>query len=134
MENENTTTINISGAANIIPPVKVKTSGKDVIASGSVNTFTHDNLEVQIAQFKFIFNFINSGNEQKIEYRNDGPETLILDIYNFNNSIGTGVTTPVRLGTLMDRELYLGFMVYSISPEASKLVHYTFMLGDKVGE
>jgi hypothetical protein len=134
MENEKTTPINITGGANINPPVKVKTSGKDVIASGSVNTFSHNNLEVQIAQFKFIFNFTNSGTEQKIEYRNEGTETLILDIYNFNNAIGTGVTTPVRLGTLMDRELYLGFMVYSISEVSSKLVHYTFMLGDKVSE
>lgn len=134
MENEKSTTINITGGATINPLVKVKTSGKDVIASGSVNTFSHDNLEVHIAQFKFIFNFISSGTEQKIEYRNEGSETLILDVYNFNNSIGTGVTTPVRLGTLMDRELYLGFMVYSISEASSKLVHYTFMLGDKAGE
>jgi len=134
MESEKTTTINITGGATINPPVKVKTSGKDVIASGTVNTFSHDNLEVQIAQFKFIFNFISSGSEQKIEYRNNGAETLILDVYNFSNSIGTGVTTPVRLGTLMDRELYLGFMVYALSDVSSKLVHYTFMLGDKVGE
>lgn len=131
--NEGNSTINITGGS-AIPPVKVKTSGKDVIASGSVNTFSSDNLEVQIAQFKFVFKFITNGSDQKIEYRSSGPETLVLDIYNFNNSIGTGLKTPVKLGTLMDRELFLGFMVYTLSPTDSKLVHYTFMLGDKVSE
>jgi hypothetical protein len=134
MNEESRTIINASGGGSTLPPVKIRTSGKEVIASGSVNTFSHDNLEIQIAQFKFIFNFITIGTDQKIEYRNNGSETLILDLYNFNNAIGTGVKSPVRIGTLMDRELYLGFMVYSISPADSKLVHYTFMLGDKVGE
>jgi hypothetical protein len=128
------TTINITGNGTVYPPVKVKSSGKDVIASGSVNTFSYDNLEVNIAQFKFVFNFLNSGSDQKIEYRNDGPTTLILDIYNFNNSIGIGVKSPIRLGTLMGRELYLGFMVYTLNSTDSKLVHYTFMLGEVVGE
>lgn len=132
MENDKSTIINISGSGTTYPPVKIKTSGKDVIASGSVNTFSHDNLEINIAQFKFIFNFINSGSEQKIEYRNDGNETLILDIFNFNNSLGTGVSSPVKIGTLMDRELFLGFMIYTSNPTASKLVHYTFTLGNSV--
>ncbi|CAH6919063.1 Conserved hypothetical protein [Vibrio chagasii] len=131
MDNK-TTTINVTGNGMVYPPVKVKTSGKDVIASGSVNTFSHDNLEIEIAQFKFVFNFINSGTEQKIEYRNDGPEVLILDIYNFTNALGTGVSSPIRIGTLMDRELFLVFMVYTTSPTAPKLVHYTFSLGDRV--
>ena len=130
---ENTATINITGG-NVLPPVTIKSSGKDVIASGSVNTFSHDNLEVQIAQFKFVFNFITDGPEQKVEYRNSGKETLILDIYNFNNSIGTGLKSPIKIGTLMDRELFLGFMVYTLSPTNSKLVHYTFMLGETVSE
>jgi len=134
MENKKTTTINITGKGTVYPPVTVKSSGKDIIASGSVNTFSYDNLEVKIAQFKFVFNFINSGSEQKIEYRNDGSETLILDIYNFNSSLGVGVKSPLRIGTLMNRELYLSFRVYTLDQSDSKLVHYTFMLGDAVDE
>tara|TARA_R110000765_G_scaffold391488_2_gene484395 strand:- start:971 stop:1375 length:405 start_codon:yes stop_codon:yes gene_type:complete len=131
MENGKSNTAYLTGEGMVYPPVKVRTSGKDVIASSSVNTFSYDNLEIEIAQFKFIFNFINSGAEQKIEYRNKNPTTLIIDLYNFNNSIGTGVGSPIKIGTLMGRELYLGFMVYAMSPVQSKQVHYTFMLGDK---
>ena len=132
MAEEESTKTTIKGGGTIYPPIKVKSSGKDVIASGSVNTFSNDNLEIEIAQFKFIFNFINSGTEQKIQYRNKGSEVLILDIFNFNNSLGVGVKSPLKIGTLMDRQLYLGFMVYSMNPTDSKLVHYTFMLGEKV--
>jgi hypothetical protein len=134
MEKDNSTTINITGNGMVYPRVTVRTSGKDVIASGSVNTFSNDNLEIKIAQFKFIFNFISSGSEQKIEYRNSGSETLILDVYNFNNSLGTGVITPIKIGTLMERELFLSFIVYTPAPSAPKLIHYTFALGDTVDE
>jgi hypothetical protein len=115
-------------------PVKLRTSEKDIIASGSVHTFASDNLEISIAQFKFIFNFINDTEPQRINFRNDGDYTLILDLYNFTNSLGSGTTSPYQIGHLMDRKLYIGFMVYALNPTSSKTVHYTFMLGESINE
>ncbi len=111
-------------------PVRLRTSGKDIIASGTAITFHNDNLEVHIAQFVFIFNFINEGTEQKINFRSEGPTRLVIELFNFNSSLGTGSSSPVKLGTLVNRELFLTFVVTSFSPSASKVVHYTFMLGE----
>lgn len=133
-EQTNTTTVHISGGGTVYPPVSVRSSGKDVIASGTVHTFASNNLEVSIAQFKFIFNFLNDQSEQRVSFRNDGETTLVMDLYNFNNSLGSGTLSPYRIGHLMDRELWLGFMVHAISDTSSKTVHYSFMLGDKVNE
>lgn len=134
MTQEKSTTEHIAGGGVVYPPVRLKSSGKDIIASGTVHTFSSDNLEVMIAQFKFIFNFLNDQGEQRLSFRNEGQTTLILDLYNFNHSIGSGTVSPYRIGHLMDRELWLGFMVYAISDQSSKTVHYSFMLGDKVND
>ncbi|RYY84786.1 MAG: hypothetical protein EOO15_18550 [Chitinophagaceae bacterium] len=128
------TTVHIAPGGVVYPPVKIKSSGKDVIASGTVHTFANDNLEVSIAQFKFVFNFLSDSGEQRVSFRNDSQTTLILDIYNFTNSLGSGTVTPYRLGSLMGRELWLGFMVYALSESSSKTVHYTFMLGSSANE
>jgi len=136
MENEEkSTTIHIKGGGKVYPPVYVRSSGKDVIASGTVHTFDSTNLEVQIAQFKFIFNFIeDQSNNRTVSFSNPEKETLKIDLYNFNNSLGNGTVKPYKIGSLMDRELYLGFNVYALSAEGSKTVHYSFMLGDQVNE
>jgi hypothetical protein len=117
-----------------LPSVLLRSSGKDVIANGTVITFANDNLEISIAHLKFIFNFKNDQAEQRVSYKNEGPTTLVLDAYNFNNSIGSGYATPVKLGSLMERELWLSFMVYALTDSSSKTVHYSFMLGDSVSE
>ena len=116
----------ISGA----PLVNVRTAGKDVITSGSVVLFDNNNLEVSIYPFKFIFNFIEQPGEPRIEFRNTEPTTLVIDLFSFSNSIGTGTTSPYRLGTLLGRELWLTFRVYAFDPNSCKTVLYTFMLGD----
>ena len=131
---QGSTTVNILGGGTVFPSVSVKSSGKDVIASGTVHTFAADNLEIKIAQFKFVFNFLNDNGDQRVLFRNNGETTLILDLYNFNNSIGSGTASPYRLGHLMERELWLGFMVYALSDASSKTVHYSFMLGDAINE
>lgn len=123
---------NYSGIGSSATPmlVKVQTAGREVIASGSAITGNNSNLEVQIAQFKFVFNFVNDGSGHKVAYRNDGPTVLVLDIYNFVEPLNTGTTEPVKLGSLAGRQLYLSFFVSSLNPSSSKLVNYTFSLGE----
>ncbi|MDA0570753.1 DUF6864 domain-containing function [Burkholderia gladioli] len=113
-------------------PVKVFTAGREVIASGSAITGNTSNLEVQIAQFKFVFNFLNDGTGHKVAYRSDGPSALVLDIYNFVEPLPTGTTEPVKLGSLAGKQLYISFFVSSLNSTSSKLVNYTFSLGEAI--
>lgn len=111
-------------------PLQIRTVGRDVVASGSVLTADPTNLEFQIAQLRVVLKFANDSGTTRMETESASSESLNLKLYNFNNSIGSGTTLPVEIGTLGGRRLFLAFMIYALSPESSKTVHYTFMLGD----
>ena len=111
-------------------PLQIKTAGRDVIATGTVITGDHLNLEFQIAHLRVVFSFVSDGGQPRLGPGSASDSTLNLTLYNFNNSIGSGTTTPLEIGTLSGRKLWLSFMVYALSPESSKTVHYTFMLGE----
>lgn len=112
--------------------LRLTTAGKDVVASGTVITFDSKNVEFHIANLRISLDFIDDGGATRME--GDVNETAILKLrlYNFNNSIGSGTTSPMEIGQLNGRVLWLAFMVYAISNKASKTVHYTLMLGDQV--
>jgi len=116
--------------AQPIASLQIRTSKRDVIASGTVITADNQNLEFQLAHLRFVFSFVSDSGQTRIDPGAASGTTLNLTLYNFNNSIGSGTTSPVEIGTLNGRKLWLSFMVYAISAESSKTVHYTFMLGN----
>lgn len=121
-------------SANFISPieVKIKSAGKDVVSSGSCHTFDNKNLEVEIAGLRFIFEFLSDSEGQRIEKEVANETSLKLKVYNFDNSLGTGTTNPIPMGTVSGRRLYMSFLVHTLSKESSKLFTYTFFLGEDV--
>jgi len=121
-------------SAEFISPieVKIKSSGKDVVSSGSCHTFDNKNLEIEIAGLRFIFEFQNDSEGQRIEKEPINNTCLKLKVYNFDNSLGTGTTSPIPLGAVNNRRLYMSFLVHTLSKESSKLFTYTFFLGEGV--
>ena len=111
-------------------PLQIKTAGRDVIATGTVITADHLSLEFQLAHLRVVFSFVSDGGQPRLGPSSASGSSLNLTLYNFNNSIGSGTTAPLEIGTLSGRKLWLSFMVYALSPESSKTVHYTFMLGE----
>ncbi|MGU9821973.1 DUF6864 domain-containing function [Pseudomonas sp. LF090] len=123
-------------AENLISPVeiKIRSAGKDVIASGSAHTFDDKSLELEIAGLFLEFELLDDNEGQRIEREIKSHTDLKLKIYNFNNSLGTGTATPIYLGVISDRKLYLSFIVHALKKESSKLITYTFFLGESVNE
>ncbi|WP_456016535.1 DUF6864 domain-containing function [Pseudomonas fluorescens] len=123
-------------AENLISPVeiKIRSAGKDVIASGSAHTFDDKSLELEIAGLFLEFELLDDNEGQRIEREIKSHTDLKLKIYNFNNSLGTGTATPIYLGVISDRKLYLSFIVHALKKESSKLITYTFFLGEPVNE
>lgn len=111
-------------------PLQIKTGSFDVVASGTVITVPSQNLEFQISNLRVVFAFVSDGGQPRLGPGSASDFTLNLTLYNFNNSIGSGTTSPIEIGNLSGRKLWLSFTVYALSPESSKTVHYTFMLGD----
>lgn len=111
-------------------PVHIRTSGRDVVASGTVITADGRDLEFQLSHLRVVFSFVSDSGQTRLVPSAISGSALKLALYNFNNSIGSGTTSPIEIGTLVGRKLWLSFVVYAFSPESSKTVHYTFMLGD----
>lgn len=61
-----------------------------------------------------VFNFLNDGNEVKTHLRSPENAKVVFDLYNYNNPLGTGVTTPVEVGTLHNKKIFLIFYVYRL--------------------
>jgi len=108
----------------------IKTGGRDVVASGTVITGEKANLELQLAHLRVVFSFVTDGGQPRLGPSSATGSTLNLTLFNFDNSIGSGTTSPLEIGTLQGRRLWLSFMIYALSPDSSKTVHYTFMVGE----
>src|SRR5574340_1462975 len=122
------------GIGNTSAPLQIRTAGKDVLATGTVITADSSGLEFQLAHLRIVFVFVSDGTSTRMEAKSDETSTLNLTLFNFNNSIGSGTTSPVEIGTFSGRKLLLAFMVYALGDATSKTVHYTFMLGDRSEE
>lgn len=120
------------GAAigHLYAPLQIKTSGRDVVVAGTVITADNKNLEFQLAELRIVLTFEADGGEPRIGTATASGSTLSLDLFNFNNPLGSGTTLPIEIGTLAHRKLLLSFTIYALSPESIKTVHYTFMVGE----
>lgn len=108
----------------------IRTGNRDVVAAGTVITADNRNLEFQLTNIRVVFEFLTDGGNTRMESGTPSSSALTLRLYNFNNSIGSGTSLPIEIGVLGGRKLLLAFMVYALSTESSKTVHYTFMVGD----
>lgn len=113
-------------------PVIFTSSGKDVIASGTVHTFGSENLEIVRGELKFIFEFKNDSGTPRLQGEALSTTTLKLMLYNFDNPLGAGTNNPIEVGTLQNRKLYITFTVYAFNPSSVKTVHFTFFLGESI--
>jgi len=114
--------------------VTLKSAGKDIIANGISHTFNRDNFEIHIRGLQLVFDFRTDSEGQRIEREVFSESTLKLIVYNFNNTLGTGTTSPIDIGIISGRKLYLAFLVGSLSETAIRTVTYTFFLGETVDE
>jgi hypothetical protein len=118
------------GIGQLGASLQIKTAGRDVIAAGTVITGDNKSLEFQLAHLRIVFSFASDGGVPRMESSSSSNAALNLTLYNFNNSIGVGTTSPLEIGTFNGRRLWLSYIIYALTPDSTKTVHYTFMVGD----
>jgi hypothetical protein len=118
--------------------VVIESGGHEVLASGVF--FTYDSNESKITleykndrlACKLIFETDTTSTDPRVNYKSEIPSipaTLAITFINFNHSIGVGLTKPVLIGTIADRELLMHFWVKQLGDTNRKEVGYTFYLG-----
>ena len=100
-----------------------------VLASGTVITIPNEWTVFHIENLKYKFRFINTEDKvQKISSNSVDKTTSELTFNNFDNPLQTGNTTPLRLGSLGEKSLFLQYRVQSLSEDTGKTLHYTWMV------
>jgi hypothetical protein len=111
---------------------RIRSGGKDVLASGTVISFDMNPVEIELpdVNFKLVLEFYDE--EGKLDVRSEGSmvdeHTAKLKLFNFKNPLGTGNTVPIQIGSIGDKKFYVALMIYSVS-KTNKTIHYTFYLG-----
>ncbi|MBS5198594.1 MAG: hypothetical protein KHY93_16010 [Clostridiales bacterium] len=103
-----------------------------IVASGTAMTFNNTaSLELKLTfdpSFFFIINFTfetDVNNKQELKSSIDTEtNTITLTCINFNNSLGTGTTTPLELATYQGKKILLHFWVYALGEGATKKIDY----------
>lgn len=110
--------------------MKISVGEYEVYDSGSVLShgdkdilFEIKNLKVRI---KFANDLENANYDAKISLIENNT-CLLLTLVNFNNSLGTGLTNPVEIGTINGSRLYLQFVVYRLGESDTRMFSYTWL-------
>ncbi|MFQ2018521.1 DUF6864 domain-containing function [Aeromonas jandaei] len=111
----------------------VTTNNCEVIESGVVHVFSSEiSFKIDNLIFRCIFendNEIGSHYSGQVE---NGE--FVLRLYNFNNSLGEGVSFPLQVATLRNRKLYFLFYIntFANTSDSNKKLRefkYSFLLG-----
>ena len=104
----------------------ITSSGATVLASGTVHTFTPADISFLLEDLRFSFSFISDDKGQRMESEIKSEKEVLYRVYNFQNPLGTGFKSPIKVGKLRGMELYICMTVYANGEKGLKVLHYTF--------
>ncbi len=116
----------------------IKSGNAEVVISGTVISFDNNPITLTYGStanpLQLTFEFIDE--EGKTEPRMEGNKAtdrhLVIRLFNFKNPLGTGSVTPISIGTLDNRRLYLHFRAYQLTGSKARTVEYTLYKGEEV--
>jgi hypothetical protein len=116
--------------------MKIKVGDFDVYESGSVVGNDNEPIDFIIdatVDFTVRLAFVTDTNQKEHSAKADkfGQRGVQITFINYNNSLGTGNITPLKLGRLNGRELFLNYRIYCLD-KGGKHIHYTWLLGKEV--
>ena len=106
--------------------LEIVSNGYNVLNSGSVFTFKQNDLEFSLNPFKIVISFLNDDNVSGVQTEIIDNNIFKIKLYNYNSSLGMGISEPIYVGTIAGKAVYLDFIVYSLTKDSSKNFNYTF--------
>ena len=100
-----------------------------VCASGHVTAFENHPITLefgtQSTPVTIVFRFESTEESDKARFEGTVtfPSRIELVLYNFNNVLGSGTKTPLKLGEWKEDDLYISFYVTKIGE--NRVLHYT---------
>lgn len=118
---------------------KILSNNRRIIDSGSV--FAYDtsasveiNEEIQEQGFRVKISFENTETDNRALQRRTNLDEGLVEIkcVNFNNSLGTGTTSPIEIGNIDDKSVSITFWVFLLGTleNGARRIDYTFFVDE----
>ncbi len=116
--------------------MKVTTGNLEIFESGIARSGFVNNIKFDFSAIWIEFTFLTDGKEYRSEYvASEDLKGLRINIYNCNSTLGAGVSQPIKVGSLDDRELWLAYRCFkAFEQHEGWVVEYVFYKGDVVSE
>lgn len=116
--------------------MKITSGNYEVFDSGTVISFENESVKFHLAE-DLIISIVfrdnsDNNNSHTLEFNSISSNELEIILVNFNNSLGTGNNTPIPVGILDNKKLYVLFRVYTLNTKANRTIHYCWYLGEEV--
>jgi hypothetical protein len=116
--------------------MKITSGNYEVFDTGTVISFEQEPVTFHLAadlQIRLAFrDDLEKKDDHRLEFNPISNNELEIILINFNNSLGTGNTVPLQVGTLNNKKLYLNFRVHTLNVKTNKTIHYCWYLGEEV--
>ncbi len=116
--------------------MKIKSGNYEVFDAGTVISFELEPVTFYLADdLKIRLSFKDDIDKKEghcMEFNPISNSELEIILINFNNSLGTGNTVPLQVGTLNNKLLYFNFRVFTLNVNTNKTIHYCWYLGEEV--
>lgn len=110
---------------------KITSGNGNILASGTLITFDDAPINFKLkGALEVSLNF-KSDDTEKTSLKAESTENkrLRLDLYNFNDVLGSGSVLPLEIGTWEGKKLFISFRVYSLNDSNQRTIHYSFFQG-----
>lgn len=111
----------------------VKVGGKELLQSSVIHIDNGDEVSINVDNLIIKFVFEDDTNDKSGRYSgNVEGDTFIFTLTNMNNALGEGVLSPLEIGNLNGRKLFLTFLANTMGNKQRRF-EYSLLLGDYNG-
>lgn len=107
---------------------------KRLVYSNRICCISNDSVSLKIdlahdAELNMVFNFhYDDGDEIKTTMQSPENGKIVFDLTNYTNSLGTGITKPVKIGAFNDKGIYIIFYVYRLGKDKFPILDISLYL------
>lgn len=113
--------------------VKASVNGYEVVHTGEIHAVECP-IDFVVAGLKFRVAFKDDSSNTASRYISEiVDQMMVLNLYNFNNSLGEGVLEPLVIASTNGRNIAITFYVFSMKGPAGtgRRFTYAFLLGEQ---
>lgn len=111
--------------------VQTFVNGLELVKSGMVHITENSELKITIDNLTLLFAFENDDSKQPVEKNLIDNSTLRICCNNFKNSLGEGIISPIEIGSLGGKKLYVSFFVWTPNiSQGKRIFNYCLYLSE----